>query len=377
MTKYHELIDYLFSLNRSKELKTDLTVPLKIAEKLGHPERKFPSVHIAGTNGKGTVAYKIAAVLQENGYRVGLFTSPHINTYRERIQINGKMISEVDVVEGLEKILPLIENPKFFEVTTLLAFDYFAEKEVDIAIIEAGLGGRLDATNIITPLLSIITSVDWDHALVLGNSLEEIATEKSGIIKPGVPCVVGKSADYEVVRKKACPLYIVPDDPKKIAQKALKLLPFEIEETEGLRRDPPCRFEKHGDVILDVAHNPSALQRLFDRVSKKYSGRKVHVLFGMAKDKEIEKALEILKEKSDHLSFLTPHHPRLHRFDKTISAEEGLKVAKKEGAVCVVCGSFYIMKDLLPLLEAPESLSQKERTHLSDQFQKILQQPPE
>lgn len=377
MTKYHELIDYLFSLNRSKELKTDLTVPMEMAKKMGHPEKKFPSVHIAGTNGKGTVAYKMAAVLQENGYRVGLFTSPHILTYRERIQINGKMISEVDVVEGLERILPLIKNPKFFEVTTLLAFDYFAEKEVDIAIIEAGLGGRLDATNIITPILSIITSVDWDHVPVLGESLEEIATEKSGIIKPGVPCVIGKSADYEVVRNKACPLYIVPNDSKKIAQKALKLLPFEIEETGGLRKDPPCRFERHGDVILDVAHNPSAFKRLFDRVAREYPGRKIHVLFAIAKDKEIEKALEIVKERSDHLSYLIPHHPRLHHFAKTISAEEGLKLAKKEGAVCVVCGSFYIMKDLLPLLEAPESLSQKEHTHPSDQSQKTLQPPLE
>lgn len=374
MTKYHERIDYLFSLNRSKELKTDLTIPMEMAEKLGHPERKFPSVHIAGTNGKGTVAYKMAVVLQENGYRAGLFTSPHITTYRERIQINGKMISEVDVVEGLERILPLIENSKFFEVTTLLAFDYFAEKEVDIAIIEAGLGGRLDATNIITPILSIITSVDWDHAPVLGNSLEDIAAEKSGIIKAGVPCVIGKSADYEVVRNKACPLYVVPNDPKKIAQKGLKLLPFEIEETEGLRKDPPCRFERHGDVILDVAHNPSALKRLFDRIERKYPGRKIHVLFGIAKDKEIEKALEIVKERSDHLSLLTSHHPRLHHFEKTISAEEGLKLAKKEGAICVACGSFYIMKDLLPLLEAPESLSQKGRIHPSDQSQKTSQQ---
>lgn len=370
MTKYHELIDYLFSLNRSKELKTDLSVPMEMAEKLGHPERKFPSVHIAGTNGKGTVAYKMATVLQENGYRVGLFTSPHLLTYRERIQINGKMISEVEVVEGLEKILPFAKNPKFFEVTTLLAFDYFAENEVDIAIIEAGLGGRLDATNILTPLLSIITSISWDHVPILGESLEEIAAEKSGIIKPGVPCVIGKSADYEVIRKKGCPLYVTSNDPKKIAEKGLKLLPFEVEETSGLKRDPPCRFEKHGDVILDVAHNPAALKRLFDRVAREYPGKKIHVLFGMSKDKEIQKALEIVNERSDHVSFLIPHHPRLHHFEKTISAEEGLKLAKREGALCIVTGSFYLMKDLLPLLKAPEFLAQKGHIHPSSPPQK-------
>jgi|JI10StandDraft_1071094.scaffolds.fasta_scaffold32418_6 dihydrofolate synthase/folylpolyglutamate synthase len=377
MTTYHKLINTLFSLNRSEELKTDLSLPMEIAAKLGHPEKKFPSVHIAGTNGKGSVAYKMAAALEENGYRVGLYTSPHLFTYRERIQINGKMISEIEVVEGLEKILPLIKNPKFFEVTTLLAFDYFAEKEVDIAIIEAGLGGRLDATNIITPLVSIITSIDWDHVPILGETLEDIAFEKSGIIKPGVPCVIGKSADYEVIRKKGCPLYIVQSDSRKIAEKALKLLPFEIEEDRGLKKDPPCRYEKHGEIILDVAHNPSALRRLFDRVKREFPKRKIHVLFGMCKDKDIKKALEIVEKKSDLLSFLTPHHPRLYHFEKTISAEEGLKEAKKEGAICVVTGSFYIMKDLQPLLKAPEFHLPKEYIHPSDQFQKTSELPLE
>lgn len=369
MTTYKKLIDYLFSLSRLKELKSNLTTPLEVVKKLGNPEKQFPSVHIAGTNGKGTVAYKMAAVFQENGYRVGLFTSPHLFNYRERIQINGEMISEVEVVQGLEKILPLIKSPKFFEVTTLLAFDYFAEQEVDIAIIEAGLGGRLDVTNIITPLVSIITSVGWDHVPLLGTSLEEIAQEKSGIIKPGVPCVIGKSADYEIIRKKAYPLFIVPNDSKKIAQKALKLLPFDITETEGLRKDPPCRYEKHGDVILDVAHNPPALKRLFERVKNEYPGRKIHVLFGMSKDKDIQNALHMIRATCDRLSFLTPHHPRLFSFEETISAKEGLELAQKEGAICVVCGSFYIMKDLQPLLEAPESPSRKEYIHLSAQSQ--------
>ncbi|MCP5506572.1 MAG: bifunctional folylpolyglutamate synthase/dihydrofolate synthase [Chlamydiales bacterium] len=375
MTKYHELTRYLFSLNRSKELKTDLSAPMEMAEKLDHPEKKFPSVHIAGTNGKGTVAYKLAAVLQENGYRVGLFTSPHLETYRERIQINGKMISEVDVVEGVEKILPLTKNPKFFEITTLLAFDYFAEQEVDIAIVEAGLGGRLDATNILTPIVSIITSIDWDHVPILGDTLEDIAYEKSGIIKPGVPCVIGKSADYEIMHKKACPLYIVPNDSKKIAQKVLKLLPFDLEETNGLRKDPPCRFEKRGEVILDVAHNPAALRRLFDRVKREYPGKRIHVLLGMSKDKDIKESLRIIREKSDAVTFLEPHHPRLHHFEGAVSAAEGLERAKSEGAICVVCGSFYIMKDLLPLLRAPESREKKGYSHPSDQSQKTSQPP--
>ena len=370
MSRYQELTDYLFSLNRSKQLKTDLSGPREVAEKLGHPEKKFPSVHIAGTNGKGTVAYKMAKVIEENGYRVGLFTSPHLVTYRERIQINGKMISEEEVVSGLEKILPFIKDPKFFEVTTLLAFDYFAEKEVDIAIIETGLGGRLDATNIITPILSIITSVQMDHSFILGETLEEIAREKSGIIKPGVPVVIGESAQYESIISQACPLYVVGNDPKKIARKALKLLPFTIEETEGITKNPSCRYEKHGDVILDVAHNPSALTRLFERVKNDYPGRKIHVLFGIAKDKDLEGALEVIEKYASQIAFLPANHPRLHTFKDTTTAEEALQMAKKEGAIAVVTGSFYIMKEMLLLLKAPGSHELKECNHPSGQSQK-------
>lgn len=370
MSNYQELTNYLFSLNRSKELKTDLSGPLSVAEKLGHPEKKFPSVHIAGTNGKGTVAYKMANVLEENGYRVGLFTSPHLKTYRERIQINGEMISEEQVAHRLEKILPLFQDPKFFEVTTLLAFDYFAENEVDIAIIEAGLGGRLDATNIITPILSIITSIAMDHAPILGNTLEEIATQKSGIIKKGVPVVIGKSACYDSIIKKAHPLYIVRDDPKAIARKALKLLPFTLEETEGITKNPPCRYEKHGDVILDVAHNPSAMTRLFERVKKEYPDRKIHVLLGIAKDKDREEILKIIQQYANKIAYVPSVHPRLYPFKNTTPIKEALEIGKKEGAVIVATGSFYIMKDLMLLLEAQESLEMKEHNHPSDQSQK-------
>ena len=369
MNRYRELTDYLFSLNQSKQLKTDLLGPMEAAEKLGYPEKNFPSVHIAGTNGKGTVAYKMATVLEENGYRVGLFTSPHLETYCERIQINRKMISEEDVVSGLEKILPLIKDPKFFEVTTLLALDYFAEKEVDIAIIEVGLGGRLDATNIITPILSIITSIERDHALILGETLEEIAREKSGIIKRGVPVVIGKSAQFDSIVSQAKPLYIVRDDTKAIARKALKLLPFTIEETEGITKNPPCRFEKHDDVILDVAHNPSALTRLFERVKNDYPTRKIHVLFGMAKDKDQEEMLEVIQKYASQIAYLPANHPRLFSFDETTPAKEALEKGRKEGAIIVATGSFYIMKDLLLLLKAPESPEKKGYNHPSDQSQ--------
>ena len=169
-------------------------------EQFGNPHTKFRSIHVAGTNGKGSTSHLIAAVLQAAGYKVGLYTSPHLVDFRERIRINGQMIPEEKVVAFVEQI----KNPKskiknlqssFFELTTALAFSYFAEQQVDIAVVEVGLGGRLDATNIITPLLSVITNIGFDHTEFLGHTLKEIAREKAGIIKAGVPCVIGETDD--------------------------------------------------------------------------------------------------------------------------------------------------------------------------------------
>ena len=355
LTEYQTFLKTLFSLNRFEELKTDLSGPLSVSKALGHPENEFISVHIAGSNGKGTVAYKMAAVLEENGYRVGLFTSPHLITYRERIQINRQMISEKEVVEGLKKILPLFKTPKFFEVTTLLAFDYFAKKEVDIAIIETGLGGRLDATNIITPLVSIITSVEEEHTSILGKTLEKIALEKSGIIKPNIPVVIGRKAAFQPILSVANPLYIVRNDSIKIAQKGLKLIPFYLKKADGLMQNPPCRYEKHGDVILDVAHNPPALMRLFEKIKRDFFGRKIYVLFGMSKDKDIPGALKVVQAYADHVAFLPSTHPRLFSFPKPSSAEEVIRKGRAEGAILVATGSFYIMKDMRLLLESLKS----------------------
>jgi len=352
MTRYHELTDFLFSLNRSKELKTDLSTPLDLAEKLDHPEKKFPSVHIAGTNGKGTVAAKLAAVLEENGYRVGLFTSPHLYTYRERIQINGKMISEEDVVSGLEMIFPLAKDPKFFEITTLLAFHYFAREEVDIAIIEAGLGGRLDATNIIDPILSIITSIDIDHSSILGGTLDAIAKEKGGIIKNNTPVVLGEAAArqpiFAIAEEKSASVILSREGSMNIARKALKHLPFTVEISNSLMHRPPCRFEKRGEMLLDVAHNPAAFTHLFEKIKKKYRGKKVHVLLGMAKDKDIEGSLDVIEKYADHIALLPSDHPRLlpregFRIGTPMTLDEALAYAKKEKALPVVTGSFYIM----------------------------------
>ena len=164
-------------------------------EVLGNPSRGFRSIHVAGTNGKGSVANMLAAALTAVGYKTGLYTSPHLVDFRERARINGEMIPREYVQEFLEKWKPYFEaeNLSFFEITTGMAFRWFADQKVDIAVIEAGLGGRLDSTNLITPELSIITSIGLDHCALLGNTLAEIAAEKAGIMKPGVPCVIGES----------------------------------------------------------------------------------------------------------------------------------------------------------------------------------------
>ena len=178
--------------------KADIQPTLDLMAALGHPERKFRSIHVAGTNGKGSVSHFLASILQEAGYKVGLYTSPHLVDFRERIRINGEMIPQQAVVDFVTQTIKQSDNQSFknlsfFEMTVGLAFDYFAREQVDIAVIEVGMGGRLDSTNVITPLLSIITNIGLDHTQFLGDTLEKIAAEKAGIIKEGVPVVIGET----------------------------------------------------------------------------------------------------------------------------------------------------------------------------------------
>ena len=179
----------------SAAYKADLDNTIAICKLLGNPEKKFRSIHVAGTNGKGSSSHMLAAIFQSAGYKTGLYTSPHLKDFRERIRINGKMIPKQKVVSFIEKHKGDFEKikPSFFEMTVGLAFDHFAKEKVDIAIIEVGLGGRLDSTNVITPLLSLITNISYDHMNLLGDSLEKIAGEKAGIIKPGIPVVIAQT----------------------------------------------------------------------------------------------------------------------------------------------------------------------------------------
>ena len=198
---YKETIQYLydcvpmFQNVGAQGYKEGLANTLALNEHLGHPHRSYRTIHVAGTNGKGSCSHTIAAILQSAGYKVGLYTSPHLVDFRERIRVNGQMISEDYVVRFVAEQRPFFEplQPSFFEVTTAMAFKYFEEQRVDIAVIEVGLGGRLDCTNIITPILSVITNISFDHTQFLGHTLAAIAAEKAGIIKAGVPVIVGET----------------------------------------------------------------------------------------------------------------------------------------------------------------------------------------
>ncbi|MBE9489807.1 MAG: bifunctional folylpolyglutamate synthase/dihydrofolate synthase, partial [Bacteroidetes bacterium] len=198
---YQDTINWMFNQlpmyqNKGKSAyKEDLSNTIKLSEHLNFPEAKFKSVHVAGTNGKGSTSHMIASILQESGYKVGLYTSPHLKDFRERIKLNGKCITKQFVIQFIKKNKSFFEENSlsFFEMTVGMAFDYFAKQKVDIAVVEVGLGGRLDSTNIITPEVSVITNIGLDHTQFLGNTLEEIAFEKGGIIKPNVPVVIGET----------------------------------------------------------------------------------------------------------------------------------------------------------------------------------------
>jgi dihydrofolate synthase/folylpolyglutamate synthase len=210
---YQQTLDYLYSclpmFHRvgAAAYKADLSNTIEICAALGNPENNFRSVHIAGTNGKGSTSHLLAAVLQEAGYKTGLYTSPHLKDFRERIRINGKMIPQQRVVKFVEAHRKLFDKvqPSFFEWTVALAFDYFAKEKVDIAIVETGLGGRLDSTNVIRPVVSVITNISRDHMNLLGKTLKKIAGEKAGIIKPQIPVVIGETQEEvkTVFEKKA------------------------------------------------------------------------------------------------------------------------------------------------------------------------------
>ncbi|QNA42885.1 bifunctional folylpolyglutamate synthase/dihydrofolate synthase [Lacibacter sediminis] len=372
---YQETIDYLFtrlpmfSRIGAAAIKKDLHNTIALCEALDNPYQHFKSIHIAGTNGKGSVSHMLAAILQTAGYKTGLYTSPHLHDFRERIKVNGEMIAEQYVVDFTKRVQPLIDEiePSFFEITVAMAFEYFKDQKVDIAVIEVGLGGRLDSTNIITPELSIITNIGWDHMNLLGDSLEKIAYEKAGIIKQQIPVVVGetlpetkpvfeqkanamqaplhfsydefnvsgkKTIDHKLVvdvqeRKTKTAFQYTLDLPgvyqtkniltalssvRQLQQQGWKISEEHVQTALATSRQINGlhgRWEvihEHPTVVMDVGHNEDGVKQIVAQL-KESSYNKLHIIIGMVKDKEIEKVLALLPTEATYY-FTKAHIPR-------------------------------------------------------------------
>lgn len=358
---YQQTIDYLyaqlpmFSKQGKSAIKADLSNTLKLTAALGEPQEQFKSIHIAGTNGKGSVCHMLAAILQRSGYKVGLYTSPHLIDFRERVRINGEPVSEAWVIDFVGKHKELIETtqPSFFEITVAMAFQAFADEDVDIAIIETGLGGRLDSTNVISPILSVITNIDYDHTDILGDTLAKIADEKAGIIKEDVPVVIGQQHDetervfFEHSVRKHSPMYhadVVWDivrTPMKHDRTQIKLVNKATQDIYDIHCDltggyqsanikttltsvdvlnAKCGFKielgdaisalsnvkgltglrgrwdiisKRPYVVADVAHNPAGLKAALQQLAN-VDAKQKHVVIGFVRDKDINAALQLL-----------------------------------------------------------------------------------
>lgn len=369
---YEQVLEFLFGRlpmyqKIGKEaFKKDLSNTLDLLQLLGNPHKKYPTIHIAGTNGKGTVAHSLASILQEAGYSTGLYTSPHLKSYRERIRFNGALIEEayvVEFVERLEKEILRIE-PSFFEITVVMALSYFAEKSVDVAVIETGLGGRLDSTNVIIPSVSVITSIGYDHQDMLGDSLAEIAGEKAGIIKPNVPCVVGSNIAeeaLEVIRNKASSssaplntnssLWKVEGSDESLCKvtndgnedssygsigdqgfsfrvnlptiletvKELNALEYAIDDESvknglnNLVRNTGLKgrwqvLSHDPKIICDVGHNEDGIRLIMDQIGQE-SYDHLHIVFGTVRGKDLSKILPLL-DKTASYYFCQANVPR-------------------------------------------------------------------
>ena len=341
-SSYVQLISKLLAM-RGRGVKT-FEAFQRLDQKLGFPHRSFRSIHVGGTNGKGSVAAKIAEGLQAEGYRVGLYTSPHISCVRERIRINGEMIPEEAVVSHLSSIFSHAdESYSFFDFLTALAFVYFKEAQIDWAVIVVGLGGRLDATTVIQPKLAVITSIGFDHMDILGDTLEKIAHEKEAIAKKGIPFIAGPSAapffpNAEAVAPAAgC----FDAENSAIAAKALRKLGVSEKSIEtGILVRPRCRFELIGKTVLDVAHNPAAFQRLIEALKEHFPGEKFHFIVAFSKDKQWQACLDLIRPYAVKISFVNTH-PRFVPFGGG-SVQDALGTVDARE---VICGSFYLMAE--------------------------------
>ena len=335
----------MFQMQGASAYKKDLTNTLLLVEHLQHPETKFKSIHVAGTNGKGSTSSMLASILQKAGYKVGLYTSPHLKDFRERIRINSEMISEDFVVDFVAQNKSFFEDNQlsFFEMTVGLAFDYFAKEQVDVAVIEVGMGGRLDSTNVITPLVSVITNIGFDHTQFLGDTLPKIAAEKAGIIKSNIPVVIGEYSEETklVFTAKAklenAPIYFAQDNPevtfecallgdyqvhnKKTVLQAIELLQsqFDIDEKHiklGLKNVIQNTgllgrwqiLKQKPFAVCDTAHNSHGLKIVLNQIQKHHF-ETLHIVLGVVNDKDLDSILPLFP-KSAKYYFCKPNVPR-------------------------------------------------------------------
>ena len=373
---YQETLNYLyeqlpmFTRIGAAAYKKDLHNTLELCETLGNPQHQFKSIHIAGTNGKGSTSHMLAAILQESGYKTGLYTSPHIRNFGERIRINGQMIDESFVVEFVDKTKGLYEKiqPSFFELTVAMAFNYFAKEKVDFAVVETGLGGRLDSTNILSPLLSVITNIGYDHMNLLGNTLEEIAWQKAGIIKTNTPVIIGEvlPETYAVFVKEAnekeAPLYFTQSryvtefieptenllfcNVKELKSNTVEKLRMDLNGiyqaknvctvlcvVENLRKQgyviPEASLQhalenvkeltgirgrwdmvhQHPTIIQDVAHNADGIKQVLFQLENNYPKAQIHFVLGFVKDKDVANVLKLFPLTAKYY-FTNAHIPR-------------------------------------------------------------------
>ncbi|MCG9794036.1 bifunctional folylpolyglutamate synthase/dihydrofolate synthase [Flavobacterium algicola] len=381
--------------------KEDLQNTIELIEHLDNPHHQLKCIHVAGTNGKGSTSHMLASILQEAGYKVGLYTSPHLRDYRERIKINGQEISEDFICKFIAKNKPFFESHdiSFFEMSVGLAFEYFSVEQVDFAIIEVGMGGRLDATNIITPLISVITNIGLDHTQFLGNTLTSVATEKAGIIKPNIPVVIGeytaetkpvfiskatdcKSKIYFASEniKDTYPSDLLGDyqlhNKKTVLQtisvlNEMNVLSTTIENCKvGLANVVPNtgllgrwqQIGEHPKTICDTAHNKEGLTIVFDQI-KKENYNNLHIVFGVVNDKNLDAILPLLPKKAKYY-FARPNNPRgldvtiLHQkavemglngdaYSSITEAYQTVQIAAQTNDFIYVGGSTFVVAEII------------------------------
>ena len=408
---YQECLDYLFSRlpmfqNVGKAaFKEDLTNTIKLLDHLGNPHHSMKFIHVAGTNGKGSVSSMLAAVLTQSGYKTGLYTSPHLLDFTERIRIDGNCIPEDAVIAFVKKTSPLIEEiqPSFFELTVAMAFDYFKQQQVDIAVIEVGLGGRLDSTNVIQPQLSVITSIGWDHMDMLGNTLEAIANEKAGIIKCEIPVVCSRTIDQNAlstIRQKAvsenAPFHLSMESPEELraalvlkgsyqsqnldtvytAIIQLQKMGYNISEEmviQALGLVPQLsglrgrweRLQSHPPITCDTGHNAEAIPYLMTQLELEHPKTQKHIIWGMVSDKDRGKILALLPKEAKYYivkpSVIRGYNAELlademRGYDLQSNAysdmqsalAEAQQNALKDSGVIFIGGSTFLVADALP-----------------------------